>query len=211
MTRNIEQFFLEGCGRCSLGGTPDCKVHRWTTELALLRSILQETELEETVKWGSPCYTFQGSNVLLLSAFKQNCRLSFLKGVLLEDPDGLLEKPGENSRSTRMLCFTKVQEIQNQAAAIRSFIQAAIEIEKAGRQVEIKETPEAIPEELAQRFAEDPSFQSAFEALTPGRQRGYLLYFTAAKQSKTRVSRIEKCTAQIFRGIGLHDKYQSKK
>lgn len=211
MTRNIEQFFLEGCGRCSLGGTPNCKVHQWTSELALLRSILQETELEETVKWGAPCYTFQGKNVLLLSAFKQDCRLSFVRGVLLEDPEGLLEKPGENSRSTRVLCFTKVTAIQEIEAAIRSLVDAAIEIERKGRKVEFEPVSEAIPEELAQKFAEDPSFQLAFEALTPGRQRGYLLYFNAARQSKTRVSRIEKYAAQIFQGIGLHDKYQSKK
>lgn len=211
MTHSIDEYFLEGCGRCALGGTPDCKVHQWTTELEILRSIVLESELEETVKWGVPCYTLQGSNVLLISAFKHNCCLSFFKGVLLDDPKGLLEKPGKNSQATRLLRFTKVEDIQAIESDIRALVSAAIKVERAGRQVKFEKQADPIPEELEQKFAEDPMLESAFEALTPGRQRGYILYFSAPKQSKTRVSRIEKYTEQILNGVGLHGKYQSKK
>ncbi|MEL7428344.1 MAG: DUF1801 domain-containing protein, partial [Bacteroidota bacterium] len=112
MTTQVDQYFLVGCGRCSLGGTPDCKVHSWTTELALLRSLVLETELREEVKWGVPCYTYEQKNVLLLSAFKEYCTISFFKGVLLDDPENLLQKPGPNSQASRVLRFTSIAEIE---------------------------------------------------------------------------------------------------
>lgn len=207
----VDQYLLEGCGRCSLGGTPDCKVHDWTAELELLRSIVLGTELNEEVKWGVPCYTYQQGNVLLLSAFRPYAAISFFKGALLNNDAGLLEKPGPNSQASRVLKFTSLDQIEENAASIKQYILQAIEVEKAGLTVAFKQNPEPIPEELAAKFAEDTTLQNAFEALTPGRQRGYILFFSAPKQAKTRLARIEKCVGKILNGEGLHDKYQRQK
>lgn len=211
MTRSVDQYLIAGCGRCPLGGTPDCKVHRWTAELALLRDIVLDCGLTETSKWGVPCYTFQNSNVLLLGAFKAYCAVSFFKGVLLKDPQGILVKPGANSQADRVIKFTGIEEIEQVEADLKDCIYEAIEVEKAGLKVNFKKQPEPLPEELEMELEEDPVLKSAFEALTPGRQRGYVLYFSAPKQSKTRVSRIEKYVGKILNGEGLHDKYQSRK
>ncbi|MEL6655493.1 MAG: YdeI/OmpD-associated family protein [Bacteroidota bacterium] len=211
MTTQVDQYFLVGCGRCSLGGTPDCKVHSWTTELALLRSLVLETELREEVKWGVPCYTYEQKNVLLLSAFKEYCTISFFKGVLLDDPENLLQKPGPNSQASRVLRFTSIAEIEPVIDEVKALVQGAIAVEMVGREVVFNKNPEPIPEELKQRFKEDPPLKNAFESLTPGRQRGYILYFSSPKQSKTRVARIEKSVGKILRGEGLHDKYQRRR
>ena len=207
----VNLYLQEGCGRCPLGGTPDCKVHSWTQELQRLRAIVLECGLIEEVKWGVPCYTFQQKNVLILSAFKAYCSISFFKGSLLSDPKGILVKPGPHSQAARLLKFTHLTEIEDLAADIPSYIFEAIEVERAGLKVAFTQHPEPIPEELEQAFAEDPVLKSAFEALTPGRQRGYILYFSAPKQSKTRISRIEKNTEKILSGVGLHDHYGRKK
>lgn len=203
----VDAYFARGCGRCPLGGTPDCKVHAWQDIMKELRRILLASELSEEVKWSVPCYTFQGSNVLILSAFKDNASLSFFKGVLMKDPDNILISPGANSQASRVIRFTQVDEVLAQEAIVKAYIEEAIAIEKAGLKVTYKDTSQYdFPDELLSMFEDDPAFESAFEALTPGRQRGYLLHFSSAKQVKTRVSRIEKCMPSIFEGRGFHDR-----
>ncbi len=197
--------------RCELGASPDCKVHRWQLELNLLRLLINQCGLTEECKWGSPCYTYNGKNVLMLSALKHYCCVSFFKGSLLQDQKKLLEKPGPNSQAARLFKFIDVTQIEEIATDIKSYIFEAIEVEKAGLTVEFKKEPLEIPVELQNKFEEDPAFENAFYSLTPGRQRGYLIHFNQAKQSKTRINRIEKHHENIMQGIGLNDKYSSKK
>jgi uncharacterized protein YdeI (YjbR/CyaY-like superfamily) len=204
MTTNAETYFSEGCGRCALGGTPDCKVHTWQRALQALRQIVLACELREECKWGMPCYTFQGKNVLMLAAFKDNCTISFFKGALLHDEYGLLENAGENSHVAKLIRFTAPEQVWNHEEALKNYIYQAIEVEKAGLKVPKSSAPD-IPEELQQKFEAIPGFQEAFEALTPGRQRGYLLHFTGAKQAATRTARIEKWMPLIFAGKGMMD------
>jgi len=211
MNKSVDNYFISGCGKCALGGTPDCKVHSWTTELALLRYMVLNSELKETCKWGVPCYTFRDKNVLIISAFKEYCAISFFKGVLLKDAKSILVKPGPNSHEVRLIKFTNLESIQSLETNIKEFILQAIEVEKAGLKIPSKQNQEPIPEELEKMFEANLSFKSAFEALTPGRQRGYLFYFSAPKQSKTRKARIEKCIGKILNGEGLHDYYKHKK
>lgn len=206
MNPKIDNYLAEGCGRCPLGGTPECKVHDWQEELVQLRRIVLDCGLTEALKWSVPCYTFQQKNILLVSAFKEFCALSFFKGVLLKDTEDILSKPGENSQSSRLLRFTNVQEVIAQEPIIKAYIHEAIEVEKAGLKVKFKKNPEPIPEELQQKLDENPALKTAFEALTPGRQRGYILYFSGAKQSKTRAARVEKYTQKILEGKGFHDR-----
>lgn len=211
MTTDIDIYLAEGCGRCPLGGTPDCKVHTWTKELELLRAIALECGLAEEMKWGVPCYTFQGKNVALISAFKESATISFFKGSLMGDRENMLVAPGPNSQASRMMKFTEVAQITAKEAAIKAYFFEAIEVEKAGLKVVFQRNPEPIPEELQAKLDEDPFFRSAFEGLTPGRQRGYILHFSQPKQSKTRVSRIEKWTPRILNGEGMHDEYRSRR
>lgn len=178
----------------------------WRKELEALRAILLESPLSEDFKWRSPCYTFQGGNVATLWGFKQDCALSFFKGVLLKDPKGILVAPGENSRSVRMVRFTGVAEIADKQPVLKDYIREAIAVEKAGLKVEFRKDDLDRPQELVERLDADPALKAAFEALTPGRQRGYILHFSQPKQSKTRVSRIEKYAPRILAGKGLHDR-----
>ena len=211
MNPKIDDYLAKGCGRCPLGDTPECKVHFWPKELGLLRNLVLDCGLTEELKWGVPCYTFQQKNVLIVSALKDYAALSFFKGVLLDHSSGLLHPPGPNSQSARVMKFTSPDQIREQEDLIKAHIFEAIELEKAGAQVVFKKSPEPIPEELQAKFEEDPVFQSAFEALTPGRQRGYIIHFSQPKQSKTRTTRIEKWLPKILNGEGMHDKYQSMK
>ena len=207
MNPKVDNYLAIGCGRCSLVGTPDCKVQTWPEELKKLRAIVLDCGLTEELKWRQPCYTFEKSNILLISAFKEYCTLSFFKGALLKDAKGILVAQTENVQSTRQIRFTHVEEIVELEPILKAYIHEAIEVEKAGLTVEHKKTSDFdIPEELTNKFNEDPALKAAFEALTPGRQRGYLLHFSQPKQSKTRVSRIEKWTPKIFDGKGLHDR-----
>jgi len=207
MTTDVDQYLLEGCGRCEKGGTPDCKVHLWPQELRKLRSIALECGLTEESKWGVPCYTFQGANVSIVSALKDYCAISFFKGVLLQDTHKILEKPGPNSQSDRLLKFTSLQQILDIEEVIKAYIFEAIEVERAGLKVEYKAKDDLeYPEELLAKFEEQPEVKEAFEALTPGRQRGYILHFTQPKQSQTRVNRIEKCISKIMEGKGFFDR-----
>lgn len=206
MTKDTETYFAEGCGRCKLGGTPACKVHTWAKELQLLRAILLDCGLVEESKWGMPCYTHGGSNVLMLAAFKDSCSVSFFKGALLQDEAGILVKAGENTQAARLIRFTGVQDVSDRAEVLRTYIYEAIEIEKAGLKVEFKQPEELdIPEEFLNRMEQMPALKEAFYALTPGRRRGYLIHFSGARQTKTREARIEKCIPAILSGKGMND------
>ncbi|HZG74918.1 MAG TPA: DUF1801 domain-containing protein [Paenibacillus sp.] len=202
----VDQYLAEGCGRCALGGTPDCKVHNWPEELRKLRAIALDCGLTEEVKWGVPCYTFQNANVLTIGAFKESCALSFFKGSLLKDEHRVLAKPGENSQAGRVIRFTSVRDIDELEPILKAYILEAIEAEKAGLKPETNRHAELVfPEEFLRKLEEMPALKAAFDALTPGRQRGYHLFFTAPKQAKTREARIEKCIPLILAGKGLHD------
>ena len=179
---------------------------QWQEELIQLREIALSTQLTEMIKWGVPCYVFQESNVVLLGAFKAFCSISFFKGSLMGDPNGVLLKPGENSQIARMIKFTHLDQIRELEPVIRAYIFEAIEIEKTGVKPIVDKSAElAFPEELLQILDQDAAFKAAFTALTPGRQRGYNLFFTAAKQPATRITRIEKYRQQILDGKGIND------
>jgi uncharacterized protein YdeI (YjbR/CyaY-like superfamily) len=181
------------------------RAKQWREELEKLRAIILQCPLTEELKWGKPCYTFQNSNIVILQGFKEFCALLFAKGALLKDPKRILEKPGESTQAARRIPFTSVREIVALEPVLKAYINEAIAAEKAGLEVHFKKNPEPIPEELKNKFAASPTLKTAFHALTPGRQRGYILYFSEAKQSKTRESRIEKWRRQILNGKGLHD------
>jgi len=188
------------------------RAKKWPEELAKLRTILLGCGLTEELKWGKPCYAFQDGNVVIIQGFQKYCALLFFKGMLLKDTDGILVKTGENTRVGRQIRFASVQDIVKQERIVKSYVQQAIELEKAGLQVPDEEVKElTIPEELQTKLDESRALKTAFEALTPGRQRGYVFYFSAAKQSATRTARIEKCTPQILQGKGLNDDYVAKK
>ncbi|EPC03330.1 hypothetical protein L861_17460 [Litchfieldella anticariensis FP35 = DSM 16096] len=183
------------------------KVKKWQEELKELRLIVLDSQLTEELKWGKPCYTFQNNNVVILQGFKESCALLFAKGALLKDSNGILEKPGENTQAARRIPFTNAREIVEMATILKAYVNEAVEVEKAGLKVNFKTTDEfSIPEEFQNKLDEIPALKSAFYALTPGRQRAYLLYFSGAKQSKTRESRVEKYMQQILDGKGLNDR-----
>ena len=182
------------------------KAKKWQEEFKKLRRIILDCGLTEELKWGKPCYTFQKSNIVIIQGFKESCALLFCKGALLNDANGILEKPGENTQAARRIPFTTVREIVEMDPVLKAYIHEAIEAEKAGLKVDFKKNPEPIPEELQNKLDEIPALKTAFDALTPGRQRGYILYFSAPKQSKTRESRVEKCMQQILNGKGLNDR-----
>lgn len=205
MTKNAETFFSEGCGRCALGGTPECKVHRWQHELAELRRIILDCGLTEDCKWGVPCYTFQGKNIVLLSAFKDHCVISFFKGALLHDEHGILTFPGKNSQVDKVIRFTNPEQIRKMEDWMKIYIFEAIEVEKAGLKVQKSQTPD-LPDELKHTFETVPALKEAFGALPPGKQRGWVLYFSEPKQAQTRQARIIKSIPKMLNGKGLHDK-----
>jgi uncharacterized protein YdeI (YjbR/CyaY-like superfamily) len=186
------------------------KAEKWQEELEQLRIIILDCGLTEELKWGVPCYTFQKNNIVLIHGFKEYCAILFHKGALLSDANGILIQQTEHVQAARQIRFTNVQEIIKMEAVIKTYIYEAIEVEKAGLKVELKKTTEFnMPEEFQQKLNEIPTLKTAFEALTPGRQRAYLLHFSAPKQSKTRESRVEQCMQQILNGKGLNDDYNS--
>ncbi|RFB26204.1 hypothetical protein DZB87_19065 [Bacillus sp. ALD] len=179
---------------------------KWKEEYESLRKIVLDCELTEDFKWVNPCYTFEKKNVVLMHGFKEYCALLFPKGSLLQDSHGILIQQTENVQGARQIRFTNVQEIVEKEAILKAYIYEAIEVEKAGLKVKAKKPEElSIPEELQHKFDEIPALKTAFTTLTPGRQRAYILYFSGAKQSKTRESRIEKCIPNILTGKGLND------
>jgi uncharacterized protein YdeI (YjbR/CyaY-like superfamily) len=182
------------------------KAKKWKEEYEKLRNIVLDCELTEEFKWMHPCYTFEKKNIVLIHGFKEYCALLFHKGALLQDAHGILIQQTENVQAARQIRFTNVQEIVEMETILKAYIYEAIEVEKAGLEVNFKKNTEfIIPEELQNKFDEIPALKTAFEALTPGRQRAYILYFSAPKQSKTRESRVEKCMQQILNGKGLND------
>ncbi|MCL6708760.1 YdeI/OmpD-associated family protein [Pseudomonas sp. R2.Fl] len=178
---------------------------RWQAELRALRAILVDCGLTEEFKWSSPVYTVDGGNVAILWGFKDNATLGFFKGVLLKDSQGMLVAPGENSRSSRVFKFLGLDQIGSMEATIRDYVREAVELEKAGARVDLPKDDMDYPEELIAKLEEDPDLQAAFEALTPGRKRGYALYFAQPKQSATRVGRIEKMREKILAGKGYQE------
>jgi uncharacterized protein YdeI (YjbR/CyaY-like superfamily) len=201
-------YFLNGCMRCKYGATPMCKVNKWMTELSLLRQILLETELIEEIKWGVACYTLNDKNVIMISAFKDYACISFFKGTLLEDKKKILDQHGERSQTLRIIKFTDHKEIIKQTKTIKSYVSEAIKNEQLGKKVTIKKENEPFPEELTQFLEKDKALKKSFLSLTPGRIRGYVIYFSSAKQSQTRLSRIENCRDKIMLGQGLNDDYK---
>lgn len=183
------------------------KDKQWKEEFEKLRSIILDCEeLTEEFKWMHPCYTLEGKNIVLIHGFKNYCALLFHKGALLKDPHGILIQQTENVQAARQIRFTNKEEIVEMEGILKEYIQQAIKVEKDGLEVELKKTEEyTIPEELQVKFVELPELKTAFEALTPGRQRAYILYFSKAKQSKTRESRVQKYTQHILNGKGLND------
>ena|ERR1700722_10210350 len=179
---------------------------QWRKEMQALRAIILGCGLTEELKWSKPCYTFQKSNVTIIIPLKETCALMFCKGVLLKDARRILTKPGENTQAGRWIKFTSAREIAGIKTVLKAYILEAIAAEKAGLKVKYKKPAEfAIPDELQNKLDEIPALKTAFAALTPGRQRAYLYFFSAAKQSKTRESRVEKCMPQILKGKGLND------
>jgi uncharacterized protein YdeI (YjbR/CyaY-like superfamily) len=182
------------------------KAQKWQEEFEKLRMILLDCGLTEELKWGKPCYTFEQRNIVLIHGFEAYCALLFVKGALLKDVEGILITQTENVQAARQIRFTHVQEIVEMEPILKAYIYEAIEVEKAGLKVDFKETAEyIIPEEFQKRLDENPALKTAFEALTPGRQRGYILYFSKPKQPKTRESRVEKYMPHILNGKGLND------
>ena len=224
-TREASVFFEQGCGRCPKGGTPACKVHRWDRELALLRSWILETGLVEECKWGVPCYTQNGRNLVMLSALKDACVLSFLEGASLKDATGLLEKPGPNSVRDRVIRWRSWEALQGAEVVVKELLQQHINGSPRAKGVETRKTkvspkkeshsPEKgsgstegtpdYPLELQTYMQAHPDFAHAFEALTPGRRRGYLLHFSGAAQSTTRLRRIETSRPKVMAGKGMQE------
>lgn len=204
---NVDSYLREGCGRCALGGTPDCKVHFWTKELERLRSLIIDCGLLEEVKWSVPCYTYNGKNIAIVSAFKNYASLSFFKGALLSDSKKLLHQQGQHSNEARIFKFTRISEIEEIEDDIKTYIYEAIEIEKQGLKVPSKAVSEyEMPIEFQEMLNASSELNEAFNALTPGRKKGYLLHFSQAKQAKTRIARIEKYIPHIMNGKGFHDR-----
>jgi len=182
------------------------KDNKWQEEIRRLRTIVLSCGLDEELKWGCPCYTFDKTNIVLIHVFKEYCALLFFKGALLDDAEGILVQQTKNVQVARQIRFTSVREIVQMKSILKAYIFEAIEVEKSGLKPTLKKTEQyGIPEEFQKKLDKTPALKSAFKALTPGRQRGYILYFAAPKQSKTRASRIEKSMKQILNGKGLND------
>jgi uncharacterized protein YdeI (YjbR/CyaY-like superfamily) len=182
------------------------KAKKWQEEFKKLRMIILDCQLTEELKWGVPCYTFQKKNIVLMHGFKEYCAILFVKGALLKDAKGILIQQTENVQAARQIRFTNVREIVKMETTLKAYINEAIQVEKAGLKVNYKKTPEfKIPVEFQNKLDENPALRTAFETLTPGRQRAYIFYFSAPKLSKTRESRVEKCIDRILDGMGLND------
>lgn len=207
MNPKVDAYLANGCGRCKYASTPQCKVHDWTEELVALRRIALESGLVEELKWDMPCYTADKKNIVIVSAFKEYAAVLFFKGSLMKDPKKILTTPTENSQSGRQLRFTDVATIAKLEPVVKAYLKEAVELEKSGAKVEYKKVEEfAVPEELRRRLDGSRQLKAAFEALTPGRRKGYLLHISAAKQAKTRESRIDACVPKILAGKGFDDR-----
>ncbi|GAB5465355.1 MAG: YdeI family protein [Candidatus Kapaibacteriales bacterium] len=203
--KTVDEYLEIGCMRCELGNTPQCKVHNWRVEIEACREIALECGLVEEIKWAVPCYTLNSKNVIIISALKDEVRIGFFKGALLKDETDILDKLGENTQADRIIRVKDTAWINDKKVAIKDLIFQAIELEKRGLQYDYKKDIGEYPDELRSAFVKDPTFEDAFEKLTPGRKRSYLLHFNGAKQSKTKVSRIEKAKDKIFSGKGFNE------
>jgi uncharacterized protein YdeI (YjbR/CyaY-like superfamily) len=202
----VDAYLREGCGRCEHYKTPECKVHRWSSILEGMRALLRESGLTEEVKWGSPCYTLGGKNVVMMMSFKDTCALSFFKGAALTDEEGLLEQPGPNSRFGRFLKFRTHADWVARRGRAKTFVEQAIALERAGKKVVPSSAPEPMPAELEEKLSTDAKLRGAFEALTPGRRRSHILHISSAKQSETRARRVERCAVDILSGRGFNER-----
>jgi len=200
MIKDPNDYFIDGCGRCSLHGTDQCKVRKWADPLVLLREIMLQSGLEEEAKWGQPTYTLKGKNVAMIYSFKDSCGISFFKGVLLQDDAKILVPAGSNSNVARHLKITSAAQVSELEPHIHAYIAEAIELEKSGAKVPKPTEREPMPETLANWLENDPQLQKAWELLTPGRQRSYILHVGSAKQEQTQLNRIEKCIPKIYAG-----------
>lgn len=206
MTKSAEIYFMDGCGRCPLMATDKCKARTWQNEILELRRIVLECGLKEESKWGMPVYTDHGKNIVMVSAFKDSAAMNFFKGALINDSNGLLSVPGDNSQSGRYAKFTEFETIIQLEEALKDVILQAIEIERSGKKIEPKKVSEyEVPLELVEVFEEMPELKRAFYTLTPGRQKAYLIFIGSAKQAATRIARIEKYIPLILEGRGMYD------
>lgn len=202
----VDDYLRDGCGRCDRFQTPSCKVHTWPSELVALRSLVRARGLEETVKWGSPCYTLEGKNLVMVVAFKEHCALQFFSGAALEDPESVLESPGPNSRFGRLLKVRSMAELEARRSAAEALLDQAIGLAKRGEKFVPPPPAEPVPAELEACLAKDPKLRRAYEALTPGRRRSHVLHVSGAKQSETRARRAEKCAVDIRAGRGFNER-----
>lgn len=205
MIKDPNDYFIDGCGRCSLHGTDQCKVRTWAGPLVLLREIMLQSGLEEEAKWGQPTYTLKGKNVAMIFSFKDSCGISFFKGVLLQDDAKILVPAGANSNVARLLKITSAAQVAELEPHIHAYIAEAIELEKSGAKVPKPTEREPMPETLAHWLENDPQLQTAWDLLTPGRQRSYILHVGSAKQEQTQLNRIEKCIPKIYAGKGFNE------
>jgi uncharacterized protein YdeI (YjbR/CyaY-like superfamily) len=205
-TTSVDAYLQDGCGRCDLYRTPACKVHRWTGALVALRELLLAAGLTEEMKWGSPCYTLGGKNVVMLLSLKGYCAVSFFKGAVLEDVDGVLVSAGPNSRHARALRFTSLAEVVERRDQAAALVAQAIALERSGVKVEPTAPLEPVPDELARLLATEPELQAAFDALTPGRRRSHILHIAGAKQAATRAQRVTRSVPVILAGRGHNER-----
>jgi uncharacterized protein YdeI (YjbR/CyaY-like superfamily) len=203
---SVDAYLRDGCGRCEHYQTPQCKVHAWTDALRVLRAVALDAGLTETMKWGSPCYMLGDANVAMLVAFRESCALSFFQGAGLDDPEGVLESPGPNSRFGRYFRFRSAMEVATRRSAIDRLLAQAVALARSGEKLAVAPAAEPVPEELERLLAADPGLRRAFEALTPGRRRSHILHVAGAKQSETRARRAEKCAPEIRAGRGFQER-----
>lgn len=200
---SVDHYFLDGCGRCERYATERCSARVWSELLHHLREVMLESGLKEELKWSAPCYTHNGKNVAMIGAFKDNCVISFFKGALIPEDRGILVKPGEYSQESRVVRFRDVSEVVKYREDLLYFLQKAIAIEESGLRIEESSKVVELPIEMKERFAEDKTLARAFYALTPGRQRGYIMHIGSAKNASTRISRLNKCEEKILSGKGF--------
>lgn len=203
---SVDSYLRDGCGRCSLFATPACKVHRSPETLLALRSLLLEFDFVEAMKWGSPCYAVNGRNVVMLVSLKDACALSFFDGAALDDPDGALLSPGPNSRFGRYLKFASLDDLVTNQEVARALLRRAAEFARSGARFVPAREPDELPEELTEALFADRVLQSAFEALTPGRQRSHVIYVSGAKGAEARLRRVERCVPKILAGRGFNER-----
>ncbi|KAA5804986.1 hypothetical protein F1654_03040 [Alkalicaulis satelles] len=206
MITDIEHYFTKGCGRCERFATPDCSTRRWAGGLDALRSVCREAGLTETVKWGHPCYIHAGRNIAIIGAFRGDFRLSFFNAALMKDPEGVLEKQGQNTRHNDMIRFRDNAQVEQMQPVIRSYLAEAMGYAEAGVKPPKEDHALELPDELAEALDHDPELAEAFHQLTPGRQKSYVINIGSAKASATRFARIEKFRPKILAGKGALDR-----